>query len=301
MSCSCLATSLAYLGVMALLRGLLLYTNLGLAEQIPLVDLTRTFLVGLRFDLIITCILGTPLVLALLLPGGLGTRRLALLWLGITGALTLFAGVSELEFYREFHTRLNSIAFHYLQEDAATVSSMIWNGYPVVRYLLLWLLLSGIYITVLRWIDRHTPKRPVAGYRVAMRVPVFFLILLLAVWGGRGTLRSGPPLRWGDAFHSQHLFANHLALNGTYTLAKAAMAAKDSCSGRRLADRHARRHRPGNNKRHAADAAGHPAGTGRVPAAAPPHARSTSAAGAEKHRPHHHGKFFRRIHRGPGA
>jgi len=47
------------------------------------------------------------------------------------------------------------------------------------------------------------------------------------LWGGRGTLRSGPPLRWGDAFHSQHLFANHLALNGTYTLAKAAMAASD--------------------------------------------------------------------------
>ena len=223
-----LGYALAYVGVMALLRGLLLYTNIGLAEQIPLVDLARTFLVGLRFDLLIACYLGAPLVLALLLPGGLGTRRLALLWLGITGALTLFAGVTELEFYREFHTRLNSIAFHYLQEDAATVSSMIWNGYPVVRYLLLWLLLSAIYITALRWLDRHTPKRPVAGHRVAMRGSVFFLILLLAVWGGRGTLRSGPPLRWGDAFHSQHLFANHLALNGTYTLAKAAMAAKDS-------------------------------------------------------------------------
>ena len=158
-----LGYALAYLGVMALLRGLLLYTNLGLAEQIPLADLTRTFLVGLRFDLIIACYLGAPLVLVLLLPGGLGTRRLALLWLGITGALTLFAGVTELEFYREFHTRLNSIAFHYLQEDVTTVSSMIWNGYPVLRYLLLWLLLSGIYITILRRLDRLTPKRPVAG------------------------------------------------------------------------------------------------------------------------------------------
>ncbi|RLA02324.1 MAG: LTA synthase family protein, partial [Gammaproteobacteria bacterium] len=219
---------LAYLGVMALLRGLLLYTNSGLAEQIPLVDLGRSFLVGLRFDLIITCILGAPLVLALLLPGGLGTRRLALLWLGIAGAATLFAGVTELEFYREFQTRLNSIAFHYLQEDAATVSSMIWNGFPVLRYLLLWLLLCVIYISVLRWIDRHTPKRPVAGYRIAIRIPVFVLILFLTVWGGRGTLRSGPPLRWGDAFHSQHLFANHLALNSTYTLAKAAIKAADS-------------------------------------------------------------------------
>jgi len=30
------------------------------------------------------------------------------------------------------------------------------------------------------------------------------------------------PLRWGDAFHSSHLFANHLALNGVFTLVKAA-------------------------------------------------------------------------------
>ena len=219
--------ALAYLGIMAVMRAILLYANLDLAEQVPLADLGRTFLVGLRFDLIITCIVGAPLVLALLLPGGMGTRRLALLWLGISGAITLFAGVTELEFYREFHTRLNSIAFHYLQEDAGTVSSMIWNGYPVVRYLLLWLLLGAIYIAVLRRINRLTPRCAPAGYRSAIRVPVFFLILFLAVWGGRGTLRSGPPLRWGDAFHSQHVFANHLALNGTYTLVKAALAETD--------------------------------------------------------------------------
>ncbi|MGD8876053.1 MAG: LTA synthase family protein, partial [Gammaproteobacteria bacterium] len=218
---------LAYLGIMAVMRAILLYTNLDLAEQVPLADLGSSCLVGLRFDLLITCIVGAPLVLALLLPGGMGTRRLALLWLAVSGAITLFAGVTELEFYREFHTRLNSIAFHYLHEDAATVSSMIWNGYPVVCYLLLWLLLSGIYIAALWWINRRTPRRAPAGYRAAIRVPAFFLILFLAVWGGRGTLRSGPPLRWGDAFHSQYVFANHLALNGTYTLVKAALAKTD--------------------------------------------------------------------------
>jgi hypothetical protein len=38
----------------------------------------------------------------------------------------------------------------------------------------------------------------------------------------RGTMRFGMPLRWGDAFHSSHLFANHLALNGIFTLVNAA-------------------------------------------------------------------------------
>ena len=53
------------------------------------------------------------------------------------GSITLFAGVSEIEFYREFHVRLNSIAFHYfpgglrdrLQHDLERLS--------VLRYLLL--------------------------------------------------------------------------------------------------------------------------------------------------------------------
>jgi len=218
-----LGYALLYIGVLAILRGILILVNPDLAGGVPFTDLARSFLVGLRFDLIITSILAAPLLLALLLPNGLGTRKLALVWLGTCAAVTLFAGVAELEFYREFHTRLNSIALHYLEEDPATVSSMIWHGFPVVRYLLLWLALWLVYFFSLRWLDRLTPKRPRQGYRAALRLPVFILMVCLATWGGRGTLRSGPPLRWGDAFHSQHLFANHLALNGTYTLSKAAM------------------------------------------------------------------------------
>ena len=218
-----LGYALLYVGMLAILRGILILVNPDLAGGIPLTDLARSFLVGLRFDLIIASILAAPLLLALLLPNGLGTRKLALVWLGTCAAVTLFAGVAELEFYREFHTRLNSIALHYLEEDPATVSSMIWHGFPVVRYLLLWLALWLLYFYGLLRLDRLTPKLPQQGYRAASRLPVFILMVFLAVWGGRGTLRSGPPLRWGDAFHSQYLFANHLALNGTYTLAKAAM------------------------------------------------------------------------------
>lgn len=206
----------------AVLRGLLLYINRDLAATIPLHDLAMSFLVGLRFDLIVACVLGFPLVLALLLPHGLGKRRAALIWLITIGAATLFAGVVEPEFYRQFHTRLNSIAIHYLEEDPATVSSMLWHGFPVVRYLLLWGFLTAIYGYALVLMHRLTASRRTHAYTPALRIPVFLVVLMLAVWGARGTLRSGPPLRWGDAFHSGHLFANHLGLNGTFTLAKAA-------------------------------------------------------------------------------
>lgn len=219
-----LGYAVSLLLVLALTRAALLAVNADLAADIPLADLARAFAVGARFDLIVVSLLGLPLVFALLLPGGLGRRRLALGWLIVTGMLVIFAGVVEIEFYREFHTRLNSIAFHYLSEDTQTVTSMIWNGFPVIRYLLLWAVLGILYVALLLWFHRRFARSIGQGSGLLLiRLPLVLLMVFLTAWGGRGTLRSGPPLRWGDAFHSTHLFANHLALNGSYTLAKAAM------------------------------------------------------------------------------
>lgn len=54
------------------------------------------------------------------------------------------------------------------------------------------------------------------------RVPVLLLCLVVVAACARGTLRQGPPLRWGDAFVTDSPFANMLALNGLVTLANAA-------------------------------------------------------------------------------
>lgn len=137
----------------------------------------------------------------------------------------LFFGVVELEFYRQFHTRLNSLVIDYLKEDPKTVTSMIWNGCPVLPYLALWFLLVvilgggvwAIYSLSIRLSPAATNPDP--WFRLAAFIPLLALYLV----SSRGTLRSGPPLRWGDAYHSRHLFANHLALNGIFTMIKASL------------------------------------------------------------------------------
>ncbi len=224
--------ALVLLLLQALLRTILLARNPELAATATNADLARAFLVGLRFDLIITSYIILPLVLSLLLPHGLGDRRLARYWLMITGGIVLFLGVTEPEFYHEFHTRLNSLAIQYLKEDPATVSSMIWHGFPVLRYLLLWAVLLGLLAWGLSLANRWTRQFGQAYPTWWLRIPVFLLCAFLVAWGARGTLRHGAPLRWGDAFHSQNLFANHLALNGTWSLAKAAMGNKKKDAGK---------------------------------------------------------------------
>jgi phosphoglycerol transferase MdoB-like AlkP superfamily enzyme len=222
----------------SLLRGILLYRNYGLSLDIPTVDLVRAMGVGLRFDLMVVCYTLIPLTFSLLLPNGLGTRRLALMWLSSIGFIINFIGVVELDFYHEFHARLNGIAIQYLKEDPATVGSMLWHGFPVLSYFLLVIFIWGLFVVILRMLDRQTKKEERLTtsnryMRLLVRVFLFFGVLVVVLIGSRGTLRQGPPLRWGDAFHSQHLFANHLAYNGTISLFKAAAAASHQKNGRK--------------------------------------------------------------------
>ncbi|MCU7958666.1 MAG: LTA synthase family protein [gamma proteobacterium symbiont of Bathyaustriella thionipta] len=207
---------------MSILRLLLALRNAELLQDIPLIDIARALLIGIRFDLIIVSYIFLPLAFALLLPDGLGKRKLVSIYLLFLLGVSFFAGVVELDFYHEFHNRLNGIAVQYLKEDPATVISMLWNGFPVITYLILWMLLLTAYGSGLWFFAKKTsvPSKNTQALwlRISLALPVFLLLVI----GARGaTIRSGPPLRWGDAFQSDYLFANHLALNSTYTLLKA--------------------------------------------------------------------------------
>ena len=213
----------------SLLRLVLLAYNHELIGDTTANDLLEAFGNGLRFDLRLVTFALAPLILVI------GSRRLMaartwqLTWLSVVISLTLFLGVLELDFYREFHQRLNALVFQYLGEDPATVMSMLWHGFPVARYLIAWAVASWLLFKALQAIHRLTPPADprlsaAAGERWDWRISVLTLCLFLAVLAVRGTLRQGPPLRWGDASTTESVFANQLGLNGTLTLIDAGKA-----------------------------------------------------------------------------
>lgn len=217
------ASALLLLLMYSSLRLALLWHNIELASAVSRSDLLEAFGNGLRFDLRLVVYAMAPLLLALLVPRAMLARRLQVAWLTAFASLTLLLGVVEMVFYREFHQRLNSLVFQYLQEDLVTVASMLWHGFPVGRYLLAWLLATLALGMLLHWLEaitRRQPGRP--GLAWHWRCAVFFLCLLVAVLAARGTFKQGPPLRWGDAFTTDSMFANHLGLNGVLTLVDAA-------------------------------------------------------------------------------
>jgi phosphoglycerol transferase MdoB-like AlkP superfamily enzyme len=210
---------LILLMLFSLVRALLFWHNRELASEIPQKVLLRSFFIGMRFDmLIIGAIMLLP-ILAQFFAAPAITRTFPLYFCTVAGALCLLLGVVELEFYQQFHSRLNSLLFDYIKEDAKTVTSMIWNGCPVLRYLGLWLVLTALMVGGFFILNSQTATTSAGS--LSTRLLVFIPLLVADAIACRGTLRSGPPLRWGDAFHSSHVFANHLALNGIHSLIKA--------------------------------------------------------------------------------
>ncbi|WP_296264457.1 LTA synthase family protein [Pseudomonas sp. UBA6562] len=216
--------------MLSLVRLALLLYNSDMIGDTPYATVAEGFLNGLRFDLRVVVYISVPLLLATLSTWAMARRGFFRVWLTLTASLVMFLGLMEMDFYREFHQRLNGLVFQYVKEDPKTVLSMLWYGFPVVRYLLAWLLGTWLLSLLFKGIDRLTRgqgsadtaatlTRPTPWYN---RLAVFMVILLVAVVAARGTLRQGPPMRWGDAFTTDSNFVNQLGLNGTLTLIDAA-------------------------------------------------------------------------------
>jgi len=223
-------SALALLLMYSLLRGALLIYNRELMGDTPASTFVEAFYNGMRFDLRVVVYACIPLLLALFSVRAMAARRALRWWLTGFASLTLFLALTELDFYREFHQRLNSLVFQYFQEDPQTVLSMLWNGFPVGRYLLAWALATWLLAKLFKGLDLFT--RPAQPSLLSSAAPhslpwqwrwlALLLCLVISVVAARGHLRQGPPLRWGDAYTTDSMFANQLGLNGTLTLYTAA-------------------------------------------------------------------------------
>lgn len=200
-------------------RAFLLLHNEQLAEKLSMTTIMQAFLVGARFDLAVASYLLLPMFLALVTHHRV--RALLPLVLPPVLGVIIFAGLAEAEFYREFESRFNGLVVEYLSHPL-TVGGMIWDGYPVVRYLIYWAVVMVPCVFVLKRFLRPLLAAPPGWVAVRDKLGRTIgntVLLVLMVFALRGGFRH-EPLRWGDAFFSQAPFANHLALNGLFTLGR---------------------------------------------------------------------------------
>jgi len=208
-------------------RAGLLLSNADLFSPVPAKTLLASFLVGCRFDCLVACQIVLPLLAWILLPVlGWQYSPCIVRWmpLGLTllWSPVLFLAMAEWQFYGEFQDRFNNLAVQYLNDSPSTVLSMLWHGFPLARYCGIVVLMAGLlYYCLKLLLSRSGLPGTFTWKRYTARVLPFGLLLaIFFVIGARGTLRQGPPLRWGDAYFSDCAAANQLALNGIFTLSR---------------------------------------------------------------------------------
>ncbi|HZZ43461.1 MAG TPA: LTA synthase family protein, partial [Tepidisphaeraceae bacterium] len=204
----------------SLLRLGLLFTNHTSAAAATHSQLAGAFLRGLRFDLATACYLLLPFIILAHLPrigptAGPRARRCFFFLLSCLIVATTFILLAEYEFFREFQTRYNQLAFQYLDQPRI-VLGMIWYNYPIFRYILICFSISLIvllpaYLLSRRLFRNATPDKPL---RLLISLGLLLPCLIIAMRGGFQT----EPLRWGDAYRSTNDFSNQLGLNGIFCL-----------------------------------------------------------------------------------
>ncbi|MDH4157919.1 MAG: sulfatase-like hydrolase/transferase [candidate division Zixibacteria bacterium] len=190
------------------------------ASEIPTGVVMQSFVVGWRFDFAIASFILMPLAVLGLLPFiDIARNRLVRkihTWLAaVMAAAVFFLHLADIEFFDFFNVRLNGMALQW-EDTPGMMLSMIWETYPVIRYLVLYAVVLAAFVLAMRRLQRKVlDSREISPFWVNL----FFLPVILLVFfvGARGRIEEKTPLRWGIAYFSEYDFANQLALNPTYT------------------------------------------------------------------------------------
>jgi len=208
-----------------------------LASGIPSSILFQSFVIGVRFDMVVLTYLLTPFFIFSSFPAiGLFRfkwgRKIILSLVFSFLSLLFFLSLVDLEYFSQYGTHLSEWALEYLDRPDVVIFS-IWDNYPVVRYLILWALLCSLFIFLVLRIGRNLLKTK-SNRPLINQVFYFLLALGLLFISGRGRVKLAP-IDWGLAYFSKYDFANQLALNGAHTLGMTYLEEKSEGSAEYLA------------------------------------------------------------------
>ncbi len=200
------------------------------AANVPVAILAKSFLVGVRFDILIASFIMMPLSLLAVIPlvdiaRNRTVRFVHTIILSLCAAGAFSLHLADIEFFDFFNVRLNGIAGQW-DDTPGMMIQMVWETYPVIGYLILYAVVLAAFIWVVRRLQRWLFRSFfISPFWVHL---LYLLPLMVILFGGaRGRITDKTVIRWGVAYFSEHEFANQLALNPVYTFLHDAVYSSD--------------------------------------------------------------------------
>ena len=205
-------------------RVALLLLNLDRVGETTAWEVTRAFVMGVRFDIVtIGFIIAIPTIILVIFSFfGRKSRLFELIYtwfLTICFTITFGICAADIPFFDQFFDRFNITAFEWMATgDSAFVFKMIFEE-PTYILMMIPVLLSGFvfWLFANRIMKRSTDWESV-GY---VRYSIYTLLLGGLIFiGMRGRLNEKSPIMVGTAYFGNNAMLNQLGLNPNFTLAR---------------------------------------------------------------------------------
>ncbi len=198
--------------ISSLWRFIFLLSNINNIELNNIFLYINSFFIALRLDAVIASYFALPFFFIIILPY-IGwqnkiVRKLLFGYAIITYIFYSFLAIIDIEFFKEFGTHLNILAFQ-SNAHSKELWQYIWQKYPIILYLLLIVLIIFIWIKSIKKYFTKIPKKNISFFSNIIFFIISFILIGTCIRGGW----QERPIDWGHAMFSKNQLANQIALN----------------------------------------------------------------------------------------
>ena len=227
-----LKTYLLGLSILTIFRLILFITELDLVnfDQVSIWTITQAFIIGVRFDIVISGYILLLPALLLLLQDIVGfhekiIHKISFYWIFLLFSFSFMVSAADIPYFHQFYDRFSIGAFEWIENFDFVVSMILQEP----KYFLIIIPLIAIVITFFKLLKHLFKKqqnsKPKINPYFNILVSVVFLLMMFV--GIRGRIQKKSPIRIGTAYFSDNSFLNKLGLNPVFTLMKSYLDSKD--------------------------------------------------------------------------
>ena len=227
-----LKTYLLVLSMASIFRGVLFLTELNRVNfnEVSSMTIFRSFLMGVRFDLVISgYILFIP-ALILLIKGILNAQKnlldkIIFYWIFILFSVSFLIAAADIPYFNQFFERFSIGAFEWIENLDFVVNMILQEP----KYFLISIPFVLVEIIFFRTLKKLFNARGTEYLSANIYLNIITSVLLLSIifLGIRGGIQKKSPIRIGTAYFSNNPFLNKLGLNPTFTLMRSSLISKD--------------------------------------------------------------------------
>lgn len=220
------------LSISSIFRGVLFLTELQRLDSQVVSNWTiiQSFIMGLRFDVVISGYILLFPALVILIKGIVNVRnrlifQILFYWIFVFFSMSFLIAAADIPYFNQFFERFSIGAFEWV-DNLGFVVNMILQEPKYFLIIVPFIIIEIVFFMLLKKLFRKNDSK---NYKVNIYLNIFTSVLFLFIMflGIRGRVQIKSPIRVGTAYFSNNAFLNKLGLNPTFTLMRSYLDSKD--------------------------------------------------------------------------